>query len=350
MPLTRTWNGSYEAQPADLDDALQGAARIRDLKVDVKERLIQDHVMNETDNDGFHNKCTFIEQAADPTNSADKGLLYSKQGATGTQLFFRDSEGTVFQLTESGTMSPVSALGSFTDGYMTPTKNLLGTYVTGATATYTADRIIVENSAGVARVLTNFSKTLNIVTAGAGGLDTGAESANAWYYVWAIAKDDGTQNILMSLSSTTPTMPAGYTFKGLIGAIRNATSNFYVFKQVGRRIIIDPQNILSGGSATAVTSLGANLAIWVPPIAVKFFGRGTVIRTSGTGYTYALLYHLNTGSFASYAPLKFSLNGNVSTDETVMEFEMDIITAGTLYYSVFVAATDFDVDVRGFSL
>lgn len=39
MVFTRTWNTAYEALPADGDLAREGAARIRDLKEDIRERM-----------------------------------------------------------------------------------------------------------------------------------------------------------------------------------------------------------------------------------------------------------------------------------------------------------------------
>lgn len=61
----------------------------------------------------------------------------------------------------------------------------------------------------------------------AGGLDTGTVG-NSDYYIWAIARSDtGVTDILYSLSSTAPTMPANYDFKRLIGW----------FKRVGATIV-----------------------------------------------------------------------------------------------------------------
>lgn len=42
--------------------------------------------------------------------------------------------------------------------------------------------------------------TADLSASGAGGLDTGAEAASTWYEVWAIAKDDGTKNLLLHRS------------------------------------------------------------------------------------------------------------------------------------------------------
>jgi hypothetical protein len=78
------------------------------------------------------------------------------------------------------------------------------------------------------------TKTLDITTGGANGLDTGAEAASTWYAVWAIGKTDGTTAGLLSVSFSAPTMPTGYTLKRLVGAVRNdASSNLIEFWTAG---------------------------------------------------------------------------------------------------------------------
>lgn len=63
---------------------------------------------------------------------------------------------------------------------------------------------------------------IDITTTGAGGLDTGAEAGNTWYFIWLIKNDSsGTVSGLFSTSMTSPTMPPGYTLKRLVGATYN---------------------------------------------------------------------------------------------------------------------------------
>lgn len=67
------------------------------------------------------------------------------------------------------------------------------------------------------------SFNINFGTNGAGGLDTGAMAASTVYYLWLI--DNGAAPAgLASLSSTAPTMPAGYTYKCRIGAAPTTTA------------------------------------------------------------------------------------------------------------------------------
>lgn len=100
----------------------------------------------------------------------------------------------------------------------------------------TADEVIVEDTNLNTRRISSVSLTLGTGTSGANGLDTGALAASTWYYLWAIFNPStNTQAILMSLSSTAPTMPSGYTYKALLSAIfLDGSNNIMGFKQLGR--------------------------------------------------------------------------------------------------------------------
>jgi len=77
--------------------------------------------------------------------------------------------------------------------------------------------------------------TANITSSGAGGLDTGSEASNTWYYVYVIQNPTtGTVSVLISASPTSPTMPSGYTRKRRIGSFLNSSSgNIRPFAQGG---------------------------------------------------------------------------------------------------------------------
>jgi len=77
MAYTDTWNAAFEALPADVDNISEGADRIRDLKLAVRERLAKDHYFDVAGTDadhGEHVKVTLRTGSA-PTNAANKGML-----------------------------------------------------------------------------------------------------------------------------------------------------------------------------------------------------------------------------------------------------------------------------------
>lgn len=91
------------------------------------------------------------------------------------------------------------------------------------------------------------------VGTGNGGLDTGAVG-NSDYYIWLICRiDTFVVDVLYSLSSTAPTMPANYTLKRLIGW----------FKRVGGTIVAFHTYETEGGGlemAWDVPTLDVNLS------------------------------------------------------------------------------------------
>ena len=77
--------------------------------------------------------------------------------------------------------------------------------------------------------LTKQSDAAWAVGSAAGGLDTGVVG-NSDYYIWAIARSDtGITDVLFSLSSTAPTMPANYDFKRLIGWFKRTGGTIVAF-------------------------------------------------------------------------------------------------------------------------
>lgn len=125
MAHTRTWNAAYEADPADGDVAKEGAQRIQDLKKDLRERLAQDHswdAANPDDtNDGFHTKVTLLEQAGNPATKADTMQVFAKEFEGITELYTKNSAGTVLQLTKAGALKALTTVNVWSAGNaMTP--------------------------------------------------------------------------------------------------------------------------------------------------------------------------------------------------------------------------------------
>lgn len=116
-------------------------------------------------------------------------------------------------------------------------------------------------------IATSGDVTVDITVSGAGGLDTGVEASDTWYYIYLIYDpDNDLVDGLLSLSATSPTLPGGYTQKRLVGAVRNnGSSNFNLFKQNGNLIsyatgelfasATDLTQISGGGTLFALTSI-----------------------------------------------------------------------------------------------
>jgi hypothetical protein len=127
----------------------------------------------------------------------------------------------------------MSIIAGATDGIAGAASNLRGS-ATGTTAPVlvTADSVCVKNATGQQRTLNAVSIAPSLTTVGVNGLDTGTVggTVSTWYYVWVIWNGTTTAG-LISLSSTAPTMPAGYTYKARVSEFRtDATANKYPLK------------------------------------------------------------------------------------------------------------------------
>ena len=120
MAHTRTWNAALEAIPPNTQAASQGADRIRDFKLDFRERFELDHVMDETNDDGYHVQVTLEEQGSAPGNLANKLRLYTLDVGGVTELHCKDSAGNAFQITNAGKLELLDTNNSWTKGQAIP--------------------------------------------------------------------------------------------------------------------------------------------------------------------------------------------------------------------------------------
>lgn len=116
MAFARTWDSSYEDTPPNTQNASQGAQRIREFKLDIRERLVQDHSWVGDADDGYHKWATLIEQSSDPGNLANKGILYTKDVSGLTELYYRDADGTLFRITDDGKLLLLNTNNSWVKG------------------------------------------------------------------------------------------------------------------------------------------------------------------------------------------------------------------------------------------
>lgn len=138
-----------------------------------------------------------------------------------------------------------------------------------------ADELVLKDSNANAMLVAVNLAGIDITASGANGLDTGAEAVSTWYYMWVIfnATTPAVAGLL-SASSSAPTLPAGYTHKALVGAVRNdAGSNFVKFWGSGKTVWQAEQAVITATAAAAPATY-ENLALtaFVPPIAKAVFG------------------------------------------------------------------------------
>jgi len=122
--------------------------------------------------------------------------------------------------------------------------------------------------------------TADITVSGANGLDTGSEAINTWYYLYLI-KNVTTSTVasLLSVSPTAPTLPAGYTKKRLIGAIRNdGAGDFLLFDQVNLYVQYDVGHLLYNALNNNWVPISASS--YLPPLSRKMTAAGSMASNS----------------------------------------------------------------------
>ena len=199
------------------------------------------------------------------------------------------------------------------------------------TVAVTADQLVLRGSSDLAARFETVSESIAITTDGASGLDTGAEQASKWYYVWIIAKDDGTINGLLSLSATAPTMPANYNDKALVSAVYNdSSSNFVDFLQSSHHYEYNTWRSMASGVAAAWESV--DTANFVPS-ELSNVAFGSLIGFCGN------IQVTNNNSVAAdgntIAPNKIIV---AISDTGGAYWRLHLLTADTLYWSGWASA------------
>lgn len=147
--------------------------------------------------------------------------------------------------------------------------------ISAGEATDSSNAMLLQFSQSWTKVATSIWAAGN----GNGALDTGTFLANTWYYFYLIGKLDGKDtDILISTSSTTPTMPASYTLSRRIGAMISDASavGFLGFIQRNSRfVLLNPFGILNGTVIGTSASLRGVLA--PPNLTTEAFGNSVII-------------------------------------------------------------------------
>ncbi|BDS20774.1 hypothetical protein KAM546c_20350 [Enterobacter roggenkampii] len=142
-----------------------------------------------------------------------------------------------------------------------------------ATATFTADELIVETGTGTQYRLNAFSQAINLGTVGAGGMDTGTAPASGYLAIYALFNPTTGARCLIGVNATAAKvpeiyggayMPAGYTASALISVVAtNASSLILPFSQIARTITIGSLSVFNTTTASA-SLVTVNIASAVP--------------------------------------------------------------------------------------
>jgi len=165
---------------------------------------------------------TIADESSDTTcfplfATAATGDLAPKSG---TNLTFNSSSGALTATSFAGDGSALTGISSpnlgatETQGY----QNLKILTTANNSTVITCDSVLLANTSGVLVKVDSVNVTLDATGTGLNGLDTGSLAGEKFYYIWII-NNGSTTGAIASLSSTSPTLPSGYTYKARVGGV-----------------------------------------------------------------------------------------------------------------------------------
>lgn len=218
---------------------------------------------------------------------------------------------------------------------------------TASTVDIDASAVSVRNDVNVVRRIENINLTIDITVSGENGLDIGSEAADTFYHFFVIFNPEtSTTSGLFSLSPTGPTLPTGFTFFGLVGAIHNDSGNdFNDILQVGNLVTIDRVQILNSGSSTTIPPVSVDLSTTIPISAIKFVASLQINDDAANMNSQGILFAIADVNFQS---AKIANIGNSTPlSNSIMSAAIQIHVPQTTFYRVLQVSQNLDIDVLG---
>lgn len=204
-----------------------------------------------------------------------------------------------------------------------------------ATATLSADELMLQTAIGGFQFkLSNFSKTINLATTGAGGMDTGSSPVSGFVAIYVIYNPTTGASALLAQNAssaranvyTGANMPAGYTASMLCGVYpTNGSGQLVAGAIVDRAVSFAASNVLSS-SATPGAYTSIPLGAIVPLNAKSVSGFTTYQSTTASSAMATNIAAHPTTVIAQRAGQAIG-TGNLSFER------MPLIVAQTIYYT-----------------
>lgn len=221
-----------------------------------------------------------------------------------------------------------------------------------ASATLTADEIIVESALGGLRYcLANFNKTVNLATTGAGGMDTGTAPVSGYVALYAIYNPATQTSALLATNATSAAapnvyggtnMPSGYTASALVSVWpTNGSGQFVVGAQRNRRVSIGSPMVLNTNTGqSSYTSLSLSGA--VPPNAISVIGIANVTTNTVGSFIYINIGSDSNGTGTQQIGSSVSVSGNGIPGN----FAVDLISQQTIYWKTSISSGTPNIQVN----
>ncbi|VVD75274.1 hypothetical protein PHO31112_00806 [Pandoraea horticolens] len=225
-------------------------------------------------------------------------------------------------------------------GVIGSSRNLAMNVATASsTATVTANELIVETSLGGLRYcLAAFSKSINLATTGAGGMDVGSAPASGFVGIYAIYNPTSGTSALLATNATSSAvsevygganMPTGYTASALVAVVpTNASGQISPLLLQGRRVAIINVSVLSTSSQPA-SFTAFSIASAVPLNAIN---ASVLLQVSNTTNAASESYDVSPTSSGINRVSVSGQSVGTSGNTISTSVELSIATPQTLYY------------------
>jgi hypothetical protein len=259
-------------------------------------------------------------------NVSGLGAISLMQYVNGAKVAARVVSGMVSDVFYDGTnfvlLNPVvsgaSTVGAFRNLALSATGSSYAVSVS-------ADELVLEDANNNYFTARSVAASISVSASKANGLDTGSAATSTWYSVWLIY-NGSTVSGLVSLSSTSPTLPSGYTFKARVGWIRTGPSTAYplAFQQYGRRV----QYKVGGGNLSAMPVMASGSAGSATTPSWSYVYLSSFVPSTAVAVT-ASAYVSNNGGQVIFAP-----NGSYGGSSSSTNPPPVMIQSSSLYENI----------------
>ncbi|WP_186379008.1 phage tail protein [Yersinia frederiksenii] len=215
--------------------------------------------------------------------------------------------------------------------------------VASATATFTADELIVQTALGGRQYkLSSFNKSVNLAITGAGGMDTGAVPVAGFVALYAIYNPTTQASALLAVNATsvaapeicTGVMPAGYTASALVSVWGILASKFITGNQIKRLVSFSYVQVFNGSTSTAGTPTVQSLSIaGVVPLNTAAVSGTLVVHSNAASVNVVALAVAGDSNMSGYQQSNLGGSSSGGMDASA-NFNITLAGPNVLYYTL----------------
>lgn len=295
-----------------------------------------------------------LEEAVGNAQQAEAAANASRDAAEASALSSSDNQQAAADFASAAQLASQQAQNYTTAALVGSSRNSQCIVNTASsTATLTADEVIVATALNGAHYrVPSISKTINLSTTGAGGMDTGTAPVNGYVAIYLVYNPSTTTSALLGVSITGTSvpevyagsnMPAGYTASALVGIWRVAASQLVPGLLRGRTIKFVFTTVVDLTAQASPSGASFSLSAVVPPGAKQAFVLVVNTASSATNTTLASvgsdsnLTGLLQGNGLSIA----SAYGAVDIINSQQLYRRSTVSAGTVNIQIYVNGYSF---------